>query len=67
MIETYSFFASCGYRELPGIYFILSEYGYSKDTKGTLYALGYVAAEILGDPRLKHGIEKTVTEIYGRA
>ena len=42
------------------------EYGYTGDTGETLDALGYTAAEILGNPRLKRGIEKAVTEIYAR-
>lgn len=42
------------------------EYGYTRDTEDTLDALGYTAAEVLGDPRLKRGIEKAVTEICGR-
>ena len=29
-------------------------------------ALGYTADEVLGNPRLKRGIEKAVTEICGR-
>ncbi len=42
------------------------EYGYTMDTEDTLRALGYTAKEILGNPRLKRGIEKAVTEICGR-
>ena len=42
------------------------EYGYTRDTEETLDALGYTAEEILGDPRLKRGIEKAVTEICKR-
>ena len=42
------------------------EYGYTMDTEDTLDALGYTADEILGNPRLKRGIEKAVTEICGR-
>lgn len=42
------------------------EYGYTMDRSDTLDALGYTAEEILGNPRLKHGIEKAVTEICGR-
>ena len=42
------------------------EYGYTGDLDETLDALGYTAEEVLGDPRLKHGIEKAVTEIRGR-
>lgn len=42
------------------------EYGYTRDTEDTLDALGYTADEVLGDPRLKRGIEKAVTEICGR-
>ena len=42
------------------------EYGYTRDTEDTLYALGYTADEVLGNPRLKRGIEKAVTEICGR-
>lgn len=42
------------------------EYGYTWDTEDTLDALGYTAAEVLGEPRLKRGIEKAVTEIRGR-
>ena len=42
------------------------EYGYTRDTEDTLYALGYTADEVLENPRLKRGIEKAVTEICGR-
>ena len=42
------------------------EYGYTGDTTDALCALGYTAAEVLGDPRLKRGIEKAVAEIRGR-
>ena len=42
------------------------EYGYTGDTEEALDALGYMAAEVLGDPRLKRGIEKAVTEICNR-
>ena len=42
------------------------EYGYTRDTEDTLDALGYTAEEILGDPCLKRGIEKAVTEICKR-
>ena len=42
------------------------EYGYTRDTEDTLYALGYTADEVLGNPHLKRGIEKAVTEICGR-
>ena len=42
------------------------EYSYTRDTEDTLDALGYTAAEVLGDPRLKRGIEKAITEIYRR-
>jgi hypothetical protein len=42
------------------------EYGYTGDMEDTLDALGYTAAEVLGEPRLKRGIEKAVTEIHGR-
>ena len=42
------------------------EYGYTMDRSDTLDALGYTADEVLGDPRLKRGIEKAVTEICGR-
>ena len=42
------------------------EYGYTRDTEDTLDALGYTAEEVLGDPRLKRGIEKAVTEICKR-
>ena len=42
------------------------EYGYTRDTEDTLDALGYTAEEVLGDPRLKRGIEKAVTEICRR-
>lgn len=42
------------------------EYGYTRDTEDTLDALGYTADEVLGDPRLKRGIEKAVTEICRR-
>lgn len=39
------------------------EYGYTRDTEETLDALGYTAEEVLGNPRLKKGIEKAVSEI----
>ena len=42
------------------------EYGYTRDTEDTLDALGYTADEVLGDPRLKRGIEKAATEICNR-
>ena len=42
------------------------EYGYTGDTEDTLDALGYTAGEVVGDPRLKRGIEKAVTEIHRR-
>ena len=42
------------------------EYGYTMDTEDTLDALGYTVEEVLGNPRLKRGIEKAVTEICGR-
>lgn len=42
------------------------EYGYTRDTEDTLDALGYTAEEVLGNPRLKRGIEKAVTEIVRR-
>lgn len=42
------------------------EYGYTGDTEDALCALGYTADEILGNPRLRRGIEKAVTEIHKR-
>lgn len=42
------------------------EYGYTRDTEDTLDTLGYTAEEVLGNPRLKRGIEKAVTEIVRR-
>ena len=42
------------------------EYGYTGDTADALRALGYTAAEVLGDPRLRRGFEKAVAEIRGR-
>lgn len=42
------------------------EYGYTMDTEEALDALGYTAKEVLGNPRLKRGIEKAVTEICKR-
>ena len=42
------------------------EYGYTRDTEETLDALGYTANQVLGNPRLKRGIEKAVTEICKR-
>lgn len=42
------------------------EYGYTRDTEDTLDALGYTAEEVLGNHRLKRGIEKAVTEIVRR-
>lgn len=43
------------------------EFGYTMDTEEALDALGYTAEEILGDPRLKRGIEKAATEICKEA
>ena len=43
------------------------EYGYTGDTEEALDALGYTADEVLGDPRLKRGIEKAVTVISRRS
>ena len=42
------------------------EYSYTGDMSDALDALGYTADEVLGDPRLKRGIEKAATEICGR-
>lgn len=42
------------------------EHGYTGDTTDALCVLGYTAAEVLGDPRMKRGIEKAVTEICNR-
>lgn len=42
------------------------EFGYTGDTEDTLDALGYTTAEVLGDPRLKRGIEKAITVICRR-
>ncbi len=42
------------------------EFGYTGDTTDALVALGYTAEQVVGDPRLKRGIEKAVTEIYKR-
>lgn len=42
------------------------EYGYTGDTEDTLDALGYTADEVIGNPRLKRGIEKAATEIHRR-
>lgn len=42
------------------------EYGYTGDTTDALCVLGYTAAEVLGDPRMKRGIEKAATEICNR-
>lgn len=42
------------------------EFGYTMDTEETLDALGYTAEEVLGNPRLKRGIEKAVTKICGK-
>lgn len=42
------------------------EYGYTWDMEDTLDALGYTAAEVLGEPRLKRGIEKAISEIRER-
>ena len=42
------------------------EYSYTGDTSDALDALGYTADEVLGDPRLKRGIEKAIAEICGR-
>lgn len=43
------------------------EFGYTMDTEEALDALGYTAEEVLGDPRLKRGVEKAVTEICKEA
>lgn len=40
------------------------EFGYTGDTSDALEALGYTAEQVIGDPKLKRGIEKAVTEIY---
>ena len=42
------------------------EYSYTGDTEDALDALGYTAAEVVGNPRLKRGIEKAITEITRR-
>lgn len=42
------------------------EFGYTGDTSDALEALGYTAEQVLGDPKLKRGIEKAVTEICKR-
>ena len=42
------------------------EFSYTGDTEDALDALGYTAAEIIEDPRLKRGIEKAATEIMKR-
>lgn len=42
------------------------EFGYTGDTEDTLDALGYTAEQVLGDPKLKRGLEKAATEIYKR-
>ncbi|MCI8351951.1 MAG: hypothetical protein HFJ86_12455 [Oscillospiraceae bacterium] len=42
------------------------EFGYTMDTEDTLDALGYTKDEVLGDPRLKRGLEKAVTKICNR-
>ena len=42
------------------------EYGYTGDTTDALRALGYTAAEVLENPRLRRGFEKAVAEIRGR-
>lgn len=40
------------------------EFGYTGDTSDALEVLGYTAEQVVGDPKLKRGIEKAVTEIY---
>jgi len=40
------------------------EFGYTGDTSDALESLGYTAEQVVGDPKLKRGIEKAVTEIY---
>ncbi len=40
------------------------EFGYTGDTSDAMEALGYTAEQVAGDPKLKRGIEKAVTEIY---
>lgn len=40
------------------------EFGYTGDTSDALEALGYTAEQVYGDPKLKRGIEKAITEIY---
>ncbi len=42
------------------------EFGYTGDTTDALDALGYTAEQVVGDPRLKRGIEKAAMEIYRR-
>lgn len=42
------------------------EFGYTGDTEDAIDALGYTADEVLGNPRLKRGIEKAVTVISRR-
>ena len=39
------------------------EYGYTRDTKDTLEALGYTAEEVTGNPKLKRSLEKAIAEI----
>ena len=39
------------------------EYGYTRDTEDALTILGYTIQDVLGDPRLKHGIEKAEAKI----
>jgi len=40
------------------------EFGYTGDTSDALEVLGYTAEQVVGDPKLKRGIEKAATEIF---
>ena len=39
------------------------EFGYTGDASDAIEALGYTAEQVVGDPRLKRGLEKATTEI----
>ena len=42
------------------------EYSYTRDCEDALTALGYTVDEVMGNPALKRGLEKAVTEICRR-
>lgn len=40
------------------------EFGYTGDFSEALEALGYTVEQVVGNPKLKHGLEKAASEIY---